>query len=105
MFKFIYSKINKKNIFSEILQKEFPELFKIIIEEKKTRRQNHTINLAVELQRLESNIFLPVANKFINKGALTVHDSIYFKKELYSDILRELEESFKRNNIYKFILK
>jgi len=104
LFRFLYSKINKKNIVSEILKIDYPGIYKLIINEKSERRKKHNINLATELQKLESKIFLPVSNNYINDGALTVHDSIYFKQDLEKNIYKDLTKSLKNNGINKFIL-
>jgi len=105
IFNFLYSKIKVNNSFKKYLEIDFPNVYKIIIDEKRLRRKTKMKNMAVELQKLESNIFIPVSDKYITKGALTVHDSIYFVPELYDDILKDLKISFKNNKIDKFILK
>ena len=39
---------------------------------------------------MEADIFIPVQNMFVNKGCLSVHDSLYFKKSLRNEIMNEL---------------
>lgn len=100
MFRFIFKTTFRGTPcpFQRVFQNLYPDLYKIVSEIKKTT------NIAVMLQKLEADIFIPVASKYINKGALSLHDAIYFKKELLNDIMNDLEKSFEKHNIIGYDL-
>ena len=84
-------------------QKVFMELFPILYYEISKIRK--TTNIAVMLQKIEASIFIPVVHKYVKQGCLSLHDGIYFKKELQDDIVKDLVNSFEKNKIvgYKLI--
>ena len=81
----------------------FPELYQIILEEKKMFI-SQGINLAVHLQRVESNIFIPVADQFPT-GCLSVHDSLYCLPGMMDKISNEVKSKMKSNGLENFQIK
>jgi len=79
--------------FQDILKNELPFVYEYI-RQKKAKQKN---NLALELQTIESNIFISAYKKMIKKKlkVLTVHDSIYFKKSDEKIVLKILNNEFK----------
>ena len=81
--------------FQIVLKEMFPKVYDIIKQMKKeAESKGIDNNLAVELQLEESNIFIPVINEVCKDGALSCHDSIYFKESLKERIFEILNNKF-----------
>lgn len=81
-----------------IMKKELNEVYELIKLEKSSN------DLHFRLQRLESDIFISVENQFVKKGCLSVHDSLYFKKELKEEIISALNIEFEKKNFKNYRL-
>lgn len=90
-------KINgRKPELDKIFKKEFPFVYHKV--------QDLKLGLASALQREESSIFIPVCTEFAERGCLSVHDSLYFKQELYQPILESLRSKFNEKGYKDFKL-
>jgi hypothetical protein len=65
----------RKPALEDIFEKEFPYVYGKVQEQKE--------NLASTLQREEAELFIPGCTEFANRGCLSVHNSLYFKPDLY----------------------
>lgn len=105
MFRFLFKETFKGlNFVQSTLKKNFPNLYDIIKEEKKVFKQKG-LSLANHLQEIEAKIFIPVCDRYVNKGCLSVHDSLSFKKEFYSEIKNEIEINLKTEGIERYTIK
>lgn len=95
--KIMFKTSGRKPILEDLFKQEFPFVYSKVQEEKE--------NLAAKLQREESEIFIPVCTQFAKEGCLSVHDSLYFKPELYSSILNSLKEVFEDKSFKNYTLK
>jgi len=74
-----------------IIMNEFPSVYNHIMSLNRECKNNKT-SLSVLLQKIESSIFIPICERFIDKGCLSVHDSLYFKQEIEGDLRASVEE-------------
>lgn len=69
---------------------KWPVFYQYFLEiNRKLEKQN--INLAIELQRAEADIFVTVCNRWASAGCLSVHDSLYFRQGLGPKIHPDLQ--------------
>ncbi len=94
-FIFSTSTRGQRPVYETIFKKQFPFLFTKI---------SHYPNLALELQRLESSVFIPVATEFSSKGCLSIHDGLSFKHILESEIIDSLQNRFSELSIPDYTL-
>lgn len=105
LFRFLY-KSNRGSVpFQKVFQIEFPNLYEEIKIIKRKLNNNYNTNLAIKMQKLESDIFIPVANKYTEEGALSLHDGIYFKPELKERIRKDIEDQMEKFGIDEYELK
>jgi hypothetical protein len=78
------------SMFKPTFSTEFPTIYEYI----KKIKEGQKNKLALELTKIETSIFIPVATKFCPLGALSVHDSIYFIESLKYEIKAELDKQF-----------
>jgi hypothetical protein len=83
--------------FTLLFKREFPSLYNSLLLEKAT--------LCKSLQQKESYLFVPLCNQFAQRGALSVHDSLYFVKDIQDELLNELKKRFKQLNLNNYTLK
>lgn len=104
MFRYLFKKSNKGNVdLDSLMSEKFPGLHQLVKQERNLFSEMNT-TLADHLQSIEADIFIPVQNEFCSEGCLSVHDSLYFKKELHSGIKKELEDRLKSKHIFKYNL-
>jgi len=89
--------------FEIIIKKEFPNVY-MIIRDFKNKLKKSNSNLALYLQRKESDIFVMSMCNNISKGVLTVHDSVYFKNSLEQEIKNNLKQNLNNNQYFNFTL-
>ena len=77
------------NEMQEFFKNNFIEVYNII----KLKKRSEPLWLS--LQKIEADIFIPVCNKYVSKGCLSVHDSLYFPESLKDRVLDSLEARFK----------
>lgn len=96
--RFMFKTNNKggRRPFDIIFEERYPTLYKEI--------ESNRDNLAVDLQNLESSLFLPVANKHLELGCLSVHDSLYFKKSDEEIIIKDLKQAFDNAGLLGYTL-
>jgi len=92
-----------------ILKNKFPDVYTRLQEIKNELQKKHgnDYNLATDLQKEEASIFIPFINKWIKKGVLSCHDSIYVKKNEADQMKEELTNKFKEMgyNNYKLVIQ
>ena len=82
---------------------KFPGFYNALIDlNKKLSKQN--TNLSIELQRIEADIFITVCDKFVMRGCLSVHDSLYYVKDIEGELIDELMKQFNEKGYSKFKL-
>jgi hypothetical protein len=86
-------------LYQDLLRTKWPDLHEVVQEEK-----NVYDSLAVELQRIESRIFINHLYPLFTDGVLSVHDGVYFKPDLKEDVLSRLKEGFSREGITRYEL-
>jgi len=84
--KILFKIKGRKSPIEDTFAKEFPTEYRYI--------QDHKEDLAISLQREESDIFIPVATSYADKGCLSIHDSLAFKRELLQDITKDIQKKF-----------
>lgn len=72
--------------FQKVCKVFYPDIYKLTQDLKK-----RSGNLAVLLQKIEADIFIPVQNELVEKGSLSVHDSLYVKTELDKEAKEKLK--------------
>lgn len=82
----------------EIIKNEFPFIYEYI---KIFKRNN---DMSIFLQNKEASIFMKVENKLVDRGCLSVHDSLYFRRDL-DRVLVELDSSLTQNKYNNYIFK
>ncbi len=101
--RWLFSSTRGMTEYDKAIKKEFPDVWKFVQEKKKEYKRNGT-NYAIELQKMEAKIFIEGTVDLIQEGVLTVHDCIYFKEGLETQVEGSLVKSFKENKINKFNL-
>lgn len=76
--------------FQKVCKVYYPDIYKLTQDLKKKSG-----NLAVLLQKIEADIFIPVQNELVEKGSLSVHDSLYVKKELEEEAKEKLKNQMR----------
>jgi len=105
MFSYIFKKTNKGNDkVQKLFKKIFPDVYEIISKERKIFMKQNT-TLADYLQSLEAEIFIPVCEKYVSRGCLSVHDSLYFVPGLRGEIEEDLKKSFLEKGYKEFKLR
>jgi len=101
----MYKKTKGSVPFQVVLKNDFPEVYGYLVEMKKKYSKGIGNNLAVYLQKEESKIFLPVAEKF--KNCLSCHDGLYVKESEAKEVYAALSNNFKAlgYNKYKLTLE
>ena len=102
MFKYLYND-RDNNPYVKVIKKNFSDLH-TIVKQKRKELKEQGINLAIFLQRIEAEIFIEGTKNVIQKGCLTVHDSIFFKESLHKIVESCLTNSLRKHNIKKFNL-
>lgn len=95
--KMLFKIRGRKPALDDVFKSEFPFVYEKVQEQKE--------GLASTLQREESDLFIPVCTEFAERGCLSVHDSLYFKPELYPSLLDCLKERFSKKNFKDFTFK
>lgn len=91
-FSFIYKPSNRGNtVIGDVMKNYFPALYEHIKDLRK-RYAAVGLNLAVELQRQEVEIFVEGTKHLVRKGLLTVHDAIYCPESMKDEVLGVLKE-------------
>lgn len=105
VFSYIFKKTNKGNDkVQKLFKKIFPDVYEIISKERKIFMKQNT-TLADYLQSLEAEIFIPVCEKYVSRGCLSVHDSLYFVPGLRGEIEEDLKKSFLEKGYKEFKLR
>jgi len=97
-FAYLYKKNQGTNCAQMVFQDNFPEVYKIIKERKRSEE------LWLTLQKVESSIFIPVANQFVERGCLSVHDALYFPASLEEEVFSALIYKFSTFNLINYKL-
>lgn len=102
--RYLYSD-NRGNVpYKDLMKELFQDVHQIVSDTKRKLMQNGT-NLALYLQKKESDIFIKGTAELIEEGLLTVHDSVYFKAGLESRTRDRLELQFRTFNKTNYTLK
>jgi len=102
----LFKKINGSVPFQIVLQKLYPTVFTLLQKDKvRCSKISDTHNLAIELQEIESSIFIPVATELINEGVLSCHDSLYFKESLKDKVNQSLINKFNSMGYTNYTIK
>jgi uncharacterized protein YqcC (DUF446 family) len=101
-YRYLFKKTNKGvNNIQRIIQSVFPSMYNIIKNEKNSLAVEGN-NLANLLQSVEAKLFIPVCEEFVDRGCLSVHDSLYFKSGIEDEIRSGLEGKFGQFEIIKY---
>ncbi len=104
-YQYLFKKTNRgTNNTQRIIQRDLPELYQIVKEEKREFAFNED-NLANYLQGIESNLFIPVCEALANDGCLSVHDSLYFKPGLINDVKSRIITIFQERGLNPDFIK
>lgn len=95
--KMLFKIKGRKPALDETFKKEFPFVYENVQKQKE--------GLALTLQKEESDLFIPVCTEFAHLGCLSVHDSLYFKPDLYQPILECLKGRFLKKQFADFQFK
>lgn len=95
--KLLFKITGRKPQFDFILKEDFADVYKILNEDK--------ANLASKLQRMEAEIFVPIATQFADKGCLSTHDGFHFKPSLREQLKGSLRDSLNERNYINYTLK
>jgi len=95
--KLMFKVRGRKPALDDVFKAEFPFVYEKVQEQKE--------ELAAQLQREESDLFIPICTEFADLGCLSVHDSLAFKPELKSIILNRLSQRFAYKGYKDFVLK
>lgn len=98
-FNYLYKENQGTNSAQVVMMEQFPEVYKLIKDKKRKER------IWLTLQKLEADIFITVCNKFVNKGCLSVHDSLYFPQSIEEQVRTELDKRFHLNQLFNYYLK
>lgn len=98
-FGYLYKSNKSTNSSQLVMQEYFPEIFNLIRSKKRTEE------LWLTLQKLEANIFIPVCNMFVDRGCLSVHDSLYFPLSLKEEVEYTLSKQFALYDLHNYKLK
>lgn len=102
--RYLYKDTRGSVPYEDIMKEQFPNVHRIVNEMKLDAKRKGE-NLAIVLQREESKIFVEGTKSEISKGALTVHDSVYFKESLKGEIEKVLEGVLRDKHNFKYSLK
>ncbi len=98
-FNYLYKKNQGTNSAQMLFSTNYPVVYDLI----KNRKRKEELWLS--LQKLEASIFIPVANKFVSEGCLSVHDSLYFPEGLRGNIESSLHDRFNLLKLTNYNLK
>lgn len=99
-FSYLYKNSNKGvNTVQELIKRHFPEIYNILTERRKKDE------LWASLQKIEADIFIKVGNQFVERGCLSVHDSLYFPISLRVEIETALKDRFNQLGFSNYVLK
>ncbi len=101
--RWLFSDARGMTEYDKAIQKEFPDIWEIV-QDRKKRYKKVGSNYAVELQKIEATIFIDGIGDIFSEGVLSVHDSLYFKESLESEVREVLESSLIENGIRCFRL-
>lgn len=104
-FHFVYKGSAGKPVASQkIIMKKFPDTWNLLKQYNKLLNENGE-SLAVILQKEETSIFIPIANRYVDRGCLSVHDSLYYKPSLRGEIEQDLSTFLDSNGYTDYRLK
>jgi hypothetical protein len=98
-FRYVYKDPRGSVPVQEIMKREWPVVHRLI------NKRKGVIPLWLELQRIESRIFLSVANRYISQGCFSVHDGLYYPSEYREPIIDDLKTCFNRAGFSDYVLK
>lgn len=105
VFSYIFKKTNRGNDpIQRIISEIFPDVYEIIAGERRIFKSQNT-TIANYLQSLEAEIFIPVCDKYVSRGCLSVHDSLYFVPVVRENIEKDLKSTFLAKGYNHFTLR
>jgi hypothetical protein len=96
MLRMLFKMSGHRPVYDIILENHYPEFY------SKFRMFNGI--LWEDLQRIEASIFIPITDRWMERGCLSVHDSLYFVEDIKKDVINDLNKAFEAKGFKNYTL-